>query len=236
MKKPRILSFIMFSLFSLFFSSLSSAKTNLILLGPPASGKGTQAKFLVKKLGVPSISTGDLLRAELKNKSEIALKIKDTMSQGKLVEDEIVINLVKKRIANADCKNGFILDGFPRTIPQAQALKTANIDINFVINISVPDADVIGRISGRRVHPASGRTYHVKFNPPKIEGKDDITGEELITRKDDSEEVIKKRLEVYKSQTNPLIDWYQKDQSLKFINVDGGKDIGSVSQEIAKHF
>ncbi|NRA47320.1 MAG: adenylate kinase [Oligoflexales bacterium] len=233
MKKPQTTRFIIFSFLSIFFAGLCHAKTSIILLGPPASA---QAKFLVKKLGVPSISTGDLLRAELSSKSEISLKIKDTMSQGKLVADEIVIDLVKKRIAEKDCQNGFILDGFPRTIPQAVALKTSNIEINYVVNIAVPDSEVIGRISGRRVHPASGHTYHVKFNPPKVEGKDDQTGEDLITRKDDSEEVIKKRLEIYKSQTNPLIDWYKKEKNIKFIDVDGSKDIKKVSEEIGKFF
>jgi adenylate kinase len=183
---------------------------NLILLGPPGAGKGTQAKFLREKFGIPQISTGDMLRAAKEAGTPLGVAAKKVMDAGQLVSDEIVIGLVKERLKERDCAKGYLFDGFPRTIPQAEMLKTAGVPIDFVLEIDVPDDEIILRMSGRRVHPASGRIYHVKFNPPKTEGRDDVTGEPLIQRDDDREEVVKKRLEVYRAQTRPLIDYYGK--------------------------
>jgi adenylate kinase len=182
----------------------------LILLGPPGAGKGTQANFIKEKFGVPQISTGDMLRAAVKAGTPLGLAAKQVMDAGALVSDEIIIGLVKERLRQDDCKNGYMFDGFPRTIPQAEAMKDAGVPIDFVIEIDVPDAEIIERMSGRRVHPASGRTYHVKHNPPKAAGKDDETGEDLIQRDDDNEETVKKRLEVYHAQTKPLVDYYTR--------------------------
>jgi len=182
----------------------------LILLGPPGAGKGTQAAFVCEKYAIPQISTGDMLRAAVKTGSPAALEAKKVMDSGALVSDDIIIALVKERIAQPDCANGFLFDGFPRTIPQAEALKTARIPIDAVLEIDVPDASIVERMSGRRVHVASGRTYHVKFNPPKVEGKDDVTGEPLVQRADDSEETVRHRLSVYKQQTQPLVDFYTR--------------------------
>ena len=180
----------------------------VILLGAPGAGKGTQAKFITEKFGIPQISTGDMLRAAVKAGTELGLIAKSVMDSGGLVSDDLIINLVKERISQQDCKNGFLFDGFPRTIPQAEAMKAAGVPIDFVLEIDVPDEEIIGRMSGRRVHVASGRTYHVKFNPPKAEGVDDETGEPLIQRDDDKEETVKKRLDVYHSQTKPLVAYY----------------------------
>jgi len=180
----------------------------LILLGAPGAGKGTQAAFLCQKFGIPQISTGDMLRAAVKAGTELGLAAKKIMDAGGLVSDDIIIGLVKDRIAQADCVKGFLFDGFPRTIPQAEAMKAAGVKIDFVLEIDVPDSSIIERMSGRRVHVASGRTYHVTFNPPKTAGKDDVTGEELIQRDDDKEETVKKRLDVYHQQTRPLVDYY----------------------------
>ncbi len=182
----------------------------LILLGPPGAGKGTQAAFICEKYGIPQISTGDMLRAAVKTGSPVALEAKKVMDSGALVSDDIIIALVKERIGQADCANGFLFDGFPRTIPQAEALKIAGVRIDAVLEIDVPDASIVERMSGRRVHLASGRTYHLKFNPPKVAGKDDVTGEALIQREDDSEETVRHRLSVYKQQTRPLIDFYTR--------------------------
>jgi adenylate kinase len=182
----------------------------LILLGAPGAGKGTQATFICKKYGIPQISTGDMLRAAVKAGTPLGLQAKAVMDSGALVSDDIIIGLVKERIKEADCANGFLFDGFPRTIPQADAMKAAGVKLDYVLEIDVPFDAIIERMSGRRSHPASGRTYHVKFNPPKVEGKDDVTGEPLIQREDDKEETVKKRLDVYSAQTRPLVDYYSQ--------------------------
>ena len=180
----------------------------LILLGAPGAGKGTQATFICQKYGIPQISTGDMLRAAVKAGTPLGIEAKKVMDAGGLVSDDLIINLVKERIAQADCANGFLFDGFPRTIPQAEAMKEAGVNLDYVLEIDLPFEAIIERMSGRRSHPASGRTYHVKFNPPKEEGKDDVTGEPLVQRDDDKEETVKKRLEVYSQQTRPLVDYY----------------------------
>jgi adenylate kinase len=182
----------------------------LILLGAPGAGKGTQAAFICQQFGIPQISTGDMLRAAVKAGTEMGLAAKKVMDAGGLVGDDIIIGLVRERITQPDCANGFLFDGFPRTIPQADALKTAGVNLDFVLEIDVPASAIIERMSGRRVHVASGRTYHVKFNPPKVEGRDDVTGDELIQREDDKEETVRKRLDVYQAQTRPLVDYYSK--------------------------
>ena len=181
----------------------------VILLGAPGAGKGTQANFIREKFNIPQISTGDMLRAAVKAGTELGLAAKSIMDAGGLVSDEIIINLVKERIKDADCANGFLFDGFPRTIPQAQAMKDAGIPIDYVVEIDVADGEIINRMSGRRVHPASGRTYHTIFNPPKVEGRDDVTGEELVQRPDDVEDTVIKRLNVYHEQTKPLVEYYR---------------------------
>src|SRR5207253_4927371 len=180
----------------------------LILLGPPGAGKGTQAAFITEAYGIPQISTGDMLRAAVSAGSPLGIAAKQVMDSGALVSDDIIIGLVKERLKQPDCARGYLFDGFPRTIPQAEAMKKANVAIDYVLEIDVPDSEIIERMSGRRVHPASGRTYHVKFNPPKASGKDDATGEPLVQRDDDREETVKKRLEVYHAQTRPLVDYY----------------------------
>ena len=182
----------------------------LILLGPPGAGKGTQANFLREKFAIPQISTGDMLRAAVKAGTPLGVAAKKVMDAGQLVSDDLIIGLVKERLKQPDCANGYLFDGFPRTIPQAEALKSANVPIDYVLEIDVPDDEIIQRMSGRRVHPASGRIYHVKFNPPRAEGRDDVTGEPLVLRDDDREETVKKRLEVYRAQTRPLVDYYGK--------------------------
>lgn len=180
----------------------------LILLGPPGAGKGTQANYIREEYGIPQISTGDMLRAAVKAGTPLGLAAKKVMDAGQLVSDEIIIGLVQHRLSEPDCRRGYLFDGFPRTIPQAEALKRAGVPIDHVLEIEVPDDEIIARMSGRRVHPASGRSYHVKFNPPKLAGKDDLTGEPLIQRDDDLEQTVKKRLEVYRAQTRPLVDYY----------------------------
>lgn len=180
----------------------------LILLGAPGAGKGTQAAFICKKFGIPQISTGDMLRAAVKAGTPLGLQAQAVMASGGLVSDELIINLVKERLTQADCANGFLFDGFPRTIPQAEAMRAAGVNLDYVLEIDVPFEAIIERMSGRRSHPASGRTYHVKFNPPKVEGQDDATGEPLVQRDDDKEETVKKRLDVYSAQTRPLVDYY----------------------------
>ena len=180
----------------------------LILLGAPGAGKGTQATFLCQKYSIPQISTGDMLRAAVKAGTPLGIEAKKVMDSGGLVSDDLIINLVKERIAQIDCEHGFLFDGFPRTLPQADAMKAAGVKLDYVLEIDVPFEAIIERMSGRRSHTASGRTYHVKYNPPKVEGKDDITGEALIQRDDDKEETVRKRLEVYSAQTRPLVAYY----------------------------
>ena len=180
----------------------------LILLGAPGAGKGTQAAFICQKYGIPQISTGDMLRAAVKAGTPLGLAARKVMDSGALVSDEIIIGLVKERIAQPDCANGFLFDGFPRTLPQADAMRAAGVKLDYVLEIDVPFDAIVERMSGRRSHPASGRTYHIKFNPPKVQGKDDVTGEPLIQREDDKEETVKKRLEVYAAQTRPLVEYY----------------------------
>lgn len=205
----------------------------IILLGAPGAGKGTQAQFIIERLGIPQISTGDMLRAAVKAGTELGKQAKSIMDAGGLVSDEIIIGLVKERINEADCAKGFLFDGFPRTIPQAEALKAAGIKIDSVIEIDVSDAEIIKRLSGRRVHPASGRVYHLVYNPPKVEGKDDLTGEDLIQRDDDTEATVRKRLDVYHNQTKPLINYYTSwavsdpAQAPTYKKVDG---LGSVEE------
>ncbi|MQY52031.1 adenylate kinase [Rhodocyclus tenuis] len=180
----------------------------LILLGAPGAGKGTQAQFIREKYQIPQISTGDMLRAAVKAGTPLGIEAKKVMDAGGLVSDDIIIGLVKDRLTQADCQAGYLFDGFPRTIPQAEAMKAAGVAIDYVLEIAVDDSEIVERMSGRRVHPASGRSYHVRFNPPKVEGVDDVTGEPLVQRDDDREETVKKRLEVYHQQTRPLVDYY----------------------------
>ena len=201
----------------------------VILLGAPGAGKGTQAKFITEKFGIPQISTGDMLRAAVKAGTELGLIAKGEMDSGGLVSDDLIINLVKERISQQDCKNGFLFDGFPRTIPQAEALVKNGVELDHVIEIAVDDEEIVQRIAGRRVHEASGRVYHTIYNPPKVEGKDDVTGEELIQRKDDTEETVRHRLSVYHSQTKPLVAFYQNlaetQGKPKYSHIEG---VGSV--------
>jgi adenylate kinase len=204
----------------------------LILLGAPGAGKGTQATFIKEKFNIPQISTGDMLRAAVKAGTPLGLEAKKFMDAGGLVPDEVIIGMIKERIQDVDCKDGFLFDGFPRTIPQAEAMKDAGVDIDYVVEIDVPDAEIIKRMSGRRMHLASGRTYHVVFNPPKVAGKDDLTGEDLVQRDDDKEETVMKRLEVYHSQTKPLVDYYSNwasssEKAPKYVKVNG---IGAVDE------
>ena len=181
-----------------------------VFLGPPGAGKGTQANFIKEKFGIPQISTGDMLRAAVKAGTPLGIEAKKVMDAGGLVSDEIIIGLVKDRLQQPDCQAGYMFDGFPRTLPQADALKDAGVKVDVVLQIDVPDEEIIERMSGRRAHLPSGRTYHVKYNPPKVEGKDDVTGEDLVQRDDDREETVRKRLDVYHSQTKPLLDYYTK--------------------------
>ena len=208
---------------------------NLIILGPPGAGKGTQAAFIASEQNIPHISTGDMLREAIKNGTELGLQAKAVMDAGNLVSDELIIELVKERISQDDCKNGFLFDGFPRTIPQAEALQENNIDINGVIELVIADEEIIERMSGRRIHLASGRTYHVDFNPPKKPGLDDETGEELIIRKDDEPETVKDRLKVYWAQTQPLIEYYSNFKNasdFRYLTVDGTLTVEEIRNNI----
>ena len=210
----------------------------LILLGGPGAGKGTQANLIKENYQIPQISTGDMLRAALKEGTELGLKAKEYMDAGKLVPDDVIIGLVKERIKEPDCEKGFLFDGFPRTIPQADALKEAAVPVEAVVDINVPDGEIIKRMSGRRVHLASGRTYHIIFNPPKEEGKDDVSGEPLIQRDDDQEETVRKRLDVYHAQTEPLIDYYKdweksgESVAPKYIRIEGVGKVEEIRNQI----
>jgi adenylate kinase len=207
----------------------------VILLGGPGAGKGTQANFIKERYNIPQISTGDMLRAHVKAGSDLGVAAKKIMDEGGLVSDDIIMGMVKERIKEDDCKHGYLFDGFPRTIPQAEALKEAGIPIDAVVEIDVPDEEIIKRMSGRRVHLASGRTYHVVFNPPKVEGKDDETGEELIQRDDDKEETVRQRLKVYHDQTEPLIGFYTQEAetgACKYAKIAGVGSVEDIREQI----
>ena len=210
----------------------------LILLGPPGAGKGTQAAFITQVYGIPQISTGDMLRAAVEAGRPLGVAAKKVMDSGALVSDDIIVTLVKERLKAADCANGYLFDGFPRTIPQADAMKDAAVPIDFVLEIAVPDAAIVERMSGRRVHAASGRTYHIKFNPPKVAGRDDVTGEPLIQRDDDKEETVKKRLAVYHGQTEPLVAYYRQwaasgdPRAPKYRSVDGMGSVDAIKDAV----
>lgn len=209
----------------------------LILLGPPGAGKGTQASFITEHFGIPQISTGDMLRAAVKAGTPLGLKAKQVMESGGLVSDDLIIGLVQDRLGQPDCSSGYLFDGFPRTIPQADALKTAKVALDFVLEIDVPEQEIIERMSGRRVHPASGRTYHVKFNPPKQDGLDDVTGEPLVQRDDDKEQTVRHRLSVYRDQTRPLVDYYARwaetdASAARYRKVNGVGSLQEIRQRI----
>lgn len=207
----------------------------LILLGAPGAGKGTQARFITEKYGIPQISTGDMLRAAVKAGTELGLQAKEVMDAGGLVSDDIIIGLVKERIAEDDCVNGFLFDGFPRTIPQAQAMVEAGVAIDHVVEIAVEDEEIVARLSGRRVHPGSGRVYHLQHNPPQQEGLDDVSGEPLVQRDDDQEETVRRRLEVYHAQTSPLIDFYQSmegDDVPAYHRIEGVGSVDTIREQV----
>ncbi|TFH88632.1 adenylate kinase [Billgrantia azerbaijanica] len=212
----------------------------LILLGAPGAGKGTQAQFICERFKIPQISTGDMLRAAVKEGSELGLKVKEIMTTGGLVSDEIIIALVKERISQPDCENGFLFDGFPRTIPQAEAMKEAGVKIDHVLEIAVDDEEIVKRLAGRRVHPDSGRVYHVEYNPPKEPGKDDVTGEPLIQRDDDRESTVRNRLAVYHEQTAPLVDYYQQwakedaEAAPAYHRVEGVGSVDEITGQVLK--
>lgn len=208
----------------------------IILLGAPGAGKGTQAKYLCERYGIPQISTGDMLRAAVKEGSELGRRVKSVMDSGGLVSDDIILSVIKDRIRAPDCARGFLFDGFPRTIPQAQALCDAGVNIDLVLEIDVPDDEIVKRLSGRRVHPASGRVYHLENNPPRLEGRDDLTGEPLVQREDDREETVRKRLRVYHEQTQPLVAFYQtlekQGGQVRFVRVNGVGTIGEIRSQL----
>lgn len=208
-----------------------------LLIGAPGAGKGTQAQFLMAKFGIPQISTGDMLRAAIKAGTELGIKAKEVMDAGQLVSDELIIGLVKERIAQDDCKSGFLLDGFPRTIPQADAMKENGVSVDNVIEFDVPDVVIVERMAGRRVHSGSGRVYHLVYNPPKVEGKDDDTGEDLSIRPDDEEATVRKRLAVYHEQTKPLVEYYQaeaKAGACAYITIDGTQAVDAVNKILSE--
>ncbi|WP_166251504.1 adenylate kinase [Marinobacter salicampi] len=210
----------------------------VIMLGAPGAGKGTQAQFITERFNIPQISTGDMLRAAIKAESELGKQVKDVMASGGLVSDEIIIALIEERVKQEDCRNGFLLDGFPRTIPQAEALKEQGIVIDYVVEIAVDDEEIVQRLSGRRVHEPSGRTYHEKYDPPKVPGKDDVTGEPLVQRPDDKEETVRKRLSIYHAQTAPLVSYYRdwaatdKEAAPKYVRVEGVGSLDDIRQQI----
>jgi adenylate kinases len=210
----------------------------MMLLGGPGAGKGTQAAFLCEKFGIPQISTGNMLRTHVKNGTALGMAAEKIIDSGALVSDDIIVGMVKERIREADCVNGFLFDGFPRTIPQADAMKAAGVNIDYIVEIAVEDAEIIERMSGRRVHIASGRTYHVKFNPPKVAGKDDVTGEDLIQREDDKEETVKKRIAIYRAQTEPLVKYYADwaasgdPKAPKYIRIRGAGKVDEIRDAI----
>jgi adenylate kinase len=211
----------------------------LILLGPPGAGKGTQAAFITEHFGIPQISTGDMLRAAVKAGTPLGVAAKKILDSGGLVSDDIIIGLVKDRLLQADCQSGYLFDGFPRTIPQADALKHANVALDFVVEIAVPEEDIIERMSGRRVHPASGRSYHVRFNPPKVAERDDLTGDALVQRDDDKEETVRHRLQVYRDQTRPLVDYYSAwatadSNAPRYRKVEGVGSVDEIKNKIFK--
>ncbi|EEX37584.1 adenylate kinase [Vibrio metschnikovii] len=209
----------------------------IILLGAPGAGKGTQAQFIMEKYGIPQISTGDMLRAAIKAGTELGKKAKSVIDAGQLVSDDIILGLIKERIAQADCEKGFLLDGFPRTIPQADGLKAMGINVDYVIEFDVADDVIVERMAGRRAHLPSGRTYHAIYNPPKVAGKDDVTGEDLVVRDDDKEETVRARLSVYHDQTAPLIEYYGKEAAAghtQYLKFDGTKQVAEVSADIEK--
>ena len=200
----------------------------LILLGPPGAGKGTQAKFICENFGIPQISTGDMLRSAIKAGTALGKQAQKVMDTGQLVADDIIMGLIRERLRQNDCKRGYLFDGFPRTIPQAEAITREGVDIDYVLEIDVPDEEIVMRMSGRRVHPGSGRVYHVKFNPPKAQGRDDVTGEPMVQREDDREDTVRKRLEVYRAQTRPLVDYYQRHAAGKYRRISGRGSVEDV--------
>jgi adenylate kinase len=204
----------------------------IILLGSPGSGKGTQAQFITEKYGIPQISTGDMLRAAVREGTSLGIEAKKVMEAGALVSDSIILGLIKERIAQSDCANGFLLDGFPRTIAQAEGLDAMGVAIDTVIEIVVPDEEIVKRIAGRRVHVPSGRTYHVEFNPPKADCLDDVTGEALIQRNDDKEEIVRKRLSVYHEQTQPLVGYYSAKERVKFQSIEGMGTVDEITEKV----
>lgn len=207
----------------------------IVLLGAPGAGKGTQAQFIMEEFGIPQISTGDMLRAAIKAGTALGLEAKAVMDAGQLVSDELIIGLVKERISQDDCAKGFLLDGFPRTIPQADAMKEAGVAVDFVLEFDVPDEEIVKRMSGRRVHPGSGRVYHVLYNPPKVAGKDDVTGDDLAIRADDEESTVRKRLGVYHEQTEPLVAYYQQaaaNGETRFYKLDGTQSVDAIRAEL----
>lgn len=210
----------------------------VILIGPPGAGKGTQAKYICEKFGIPQISTGDMLRKAIKEGSQVGLAAKEAIARGELISDDIIINLVRERLAQPDCQDGFLFDGFPRTVPQAEALEAAGIPVDYLLEIQVPDEEIVTRMGGRRVDPISGRTYHVVYNPPKVEGKDDISGDPLIIRDDDKPEVVKERLATYHAQTEPIVKYFQDlyatglEIAPKHVTVCGHGDIDYIRDQI----